>query len=206
MFNELKLQNNLAHLETRIRLVLEIADVRILAFGTLTRPRAQRNVNKNAHCFLHPPGIDMQGCTGNDPQSAPAVDDHGVYPMQELNASMNPISPSGPYARLAHPRPNPSHANYPFYTPGGGDKRWLGSGEVEEEGLQWVGGMMIVAQLLGPHTHDVSSDWPPLQDLDLAVGPGRSNYASFTWSDLAVVAPWMEERITNKISGAGLGH
>lgn len=55
---------------------------------------------------------------------------------------MNPISPSGPYARLAHPRPNPSHANYPFYTPGGGDKRWLGSGEVEEEGLQWVGGMM----------------------------------------------------------------
>ncbi|KAF7432886.1 hypothetical protein PC9H_004830 [Pleurotus ostreatus] len=206
MFNELKLQNNLAHLETRIRLVLEIADVRILAFGTLTRPRAQRNVNKNAHCFLHPPGIDMQGCTGNDPQSAPAVDDHGVYPMQELNASMNPVSPSGPYTRLAHPRPNPSHANYPFYTPGGGDKRWLGSGEVEEEGLQWVGGMMIVAQLLGPHTHDVSSDWPPLQDLDLAVGPGRSNYGSFTWSDLAVVAPWMEERITNKISGAGLGH
>ncbi|KAF4575138.1 hypothetical protein EYR36_006494 [Pleurotus pulmonarius] len=187
MFNEFKLQNNLAHLETRIRLVLEIADVRILAFGTLTRPH-------------------MQGCAGNDPQVAPAVDDHGVYPMQELNTSMNPISPSGPYARLVHPRPNPSHANYPFYTPGGGDKRWLGSGEVEEEGLQWVGGMMIVAQLLGPHTHDGSSDWPPLQDLDLAVGPGRSNYASFTWSDLAVVAPWMEERITNKISGAGLGH
>ncbi|KAJ8515337.1 hypothetical protein ONZ45_g7215 [Pleurotus djamor] len=171
MFNEMKLQNNLAHLETRIRLVVEIADARVLAFGTLTRPRAQRNINVNAHHFLHPPGIDNQRLhdlpTGE--RSAPAVDDHGVYPLQELNVSMNNITPTVPYTRLVHPRPSPSHANYPFYTPGGGDKRWLGEGVGEEEGLQWVGGLMIVAQILGPHTHDVSSDWPPLQDLDLAI-------------------------------------
>lgn len=48
------------------------------------------------------------------------------------------------YTRLTHPLPAPSHANYPFHTPGGGDKRWLGSDEVEEEGLQWVGGLMSV--------------------------------------------------------------
>jgi hypothetical protein len=42
-----------------------------------------------------------------------------------------------------YPLPSPSHANYPFHTAGGGDKRWLGSGEVEEEGLQWVGGLLL---------------------------------------------------------------
>ncbi|KAG6842043.1 hypothetical protein C0991_003569 [Blastosporella zonata] len=46
------------------------------------------------------------------------------------------------YTRLLHPLPALSHANYPFYTPGGCDKRWLGEGEVEEEGLRWVGGLM----------------------------------------------------------------
>lgn len=51
-------------------------------------------------------------------------------------------APPEAYTRLVHPLPALSHANYPFYTPGDGDKRWLGSGEVEEEGLRWVGGLM----------------------------------------------------------------
>ncbi len=50
-----------------------------------------------------------------------------------------------------------------------------------------------------------SVEGPPLQDLDLVVGPGRSRYASFTWVDLAAIAPWMEEKITKKIDGPGLG-
>ena len=36
--------------------------------------------------------------------------------------------------------------------------------------------------------------------------PGRQQYSSFTWEDLLAVAPWMDERITKKIDGAGLGH
>jgi hypothetical protein len=40
-------------------LVVEFADVRILAFGTLNKPRSLFYVNNNAHVFLHPPGIDM---------------------------------------------------------------------------------------------------------------------------------------------------
>lgn len=63
----------------------------------------------------------------------------------------------------------------------------------------------IIAQILGPHTHELSGDWLSLQDLDLVVGPGRQQYASFTWSDLWAMAPWMEERITKKIEGPGLG-
>lgn len=58
---------------------------------------------------------------------------------------------------------------------------------------------------MGPHTHELSGDWLPFQDLDLVVGPGRQQYASFTWADLWAIAPWMEERITKKIQGPGLG-
>ncbi|KAL0949254.1 hypothetical protein HGRIS_009332 [Hohenbuehelia grisea] len=205
IFNEMKLQNNLMHLETRVRLVLELADVRILAFGTLNRPRASRNINPNAHAFLHPPGIDNTRPANLGPP--PSVDDHGVYPMQNSShqACTNFGAPSAPYERLTHPLPAPSHTHYPFFTPGGGDKRWLGTGEFEESGLNWVGPLMIVAQVLGPHTHDLSGDWPPFQDLDLAVGPGRTQYASMVWRDLWAIAPWMDERITKRIEGPGLG-
>ena len=48
------------------------------------------------------------------------------------------------YTRLRYPSPNWKYASYPFYTPGGNDRRWNGSGEAEEDGLQWVGGMMYV--------------------------------------------------------------
>jgi hypothetical protein len=42
----------------RIQLVVEFADVRVLAFGTLANPRSPFLVNVNAHHFLHPKGID----------------------------------------------------------------------------------------------------------------------------------------------------
>lgn len=109
------------------------------------------------------------------------------------------------YTRLTHPLPAVSHFDYPWFTPGGSDKRWLGSGEEEEEGLCWVGGLMVVAQIVGPKTYERSGDWSPLQDLDLVLGPGRQQYVSFTWNDLNAIAPWMEERITKKINGPGLG-
>lgn len=61
----------------------------------------------------------------------------------------------------------------------------------------------ITAQLIGPHTKD-ATDGPSLQDMDLVVGPNRNQFASFTWPDLAAIAPWLEP--TKKIDGPGLGN
>ncbi|KAN0132568.1 hypothetical protein V8E53_009584 [Lactarius tabidus] len=186
IFNDMKLQSNLAHLETHIRLVVQLTDVRILALGVLNNPRGTFTVNKNARAFLHPPGVEMTSVQVNSRER-----------------SRSDYS----YERLTHPFPASSHAEYPFYTPGGGDKRWLmsESGNLEEEGQQWVGGLMLTAQITSPQT---SMPWgePFLQDLDLVVGFGRSQYASFTWADLDCIAPWMKDLLTKRIDGPGLGN
>lgn len=49
------------------------------------------------------------------------------------------------YTRLTLPEPSLSHADYPFHTSGGRDKRWVSSGALEEDGLQWVGGLLSVS-------------------------------------------------------------
>lgn len=51
-------------------------------------------------------------------------------------------APPPTYERLSYPLTSQSYANYPLYTPGGQDKRWLGEGALEEGGRQWVGGLM----------------------------------------------------------------
>ncbi|KAJ7639058.1 hypothetical protein FB45DRAFT_739716 [Roridomyces roridus] len=161
-------QHNMHHLEVRVRLVVQFADVRILALGTLNRPRSPLTVNANAKIFLHPPGIEF---------------DHNSY------------------SRQRYPLPAQMHAEYPFITPGGGDRRWITSEGSEEGGLQWVGGLMVVAQIRGP---DVSA-YPAL-DEELIVGPGRQHYASFTWEDLFTIAPWLKDSVTKQIDGPGLGN
>lgn len=50
----------------------------------------------------------------------------------------------------------------------------------------------LVAQVLGPSESD------GLQH--------SRQYASFDWSDLWTIAPWLEEIITTRIDGPGLGH
>ncbi|KIY69744.1 hypothetical protein CYLTODRAFT_393216 [Cylindrobasidium torrendii FP15055 ss-10] len=201
LFNELKLQQNLMHLETRARLVLCLADVRILAFGTLNHPRSTLMVNPNAHALLHPPGIEKTHFGRPASRLHLPIADHGVYPMTEGHSNTAMYHPFD-YDVLTHPAPAPgSHSAYPFYTPGGKDKRWLD----DEDGLCWVGSLMLVAQILTPKTYETTPELVPLQDLDLVVGPGRLQYTSFTWSDLDAIAPWLEERITTKIDGPGLG-
>jgi len=37
-------------------------------------------------------------------------------------------------------------------------------------------------------------------------GPGRSRWASLTFEDLAVLAPWLDSHIKMKIHGTELGH
>ncbi|KIP12755.1 hypothetical protein PHLGIDRAFT_20795 [Phlebiopsis gigantea 11061_1 CR5-6] len=162
VFDDHKMQSNLDHLETRIRLVVELADVRIIALGVLNKPRGSTTVNEKARTFLHPPGIDR-----ND-------------------------AGQGPHRGMIYPLPARSHANYPFYTPSGEDKRWLGTEDREEEGMQWVGGLMIAAQIIGPRTKEHSA------------ATNRSQYASLSWADLAAIAPWLE--LVKKIDGPGLGN
>lgn len=70
---------------------MELADVRIFAFGTLARPRSDLTVNPNAYLFLHPPGIEGDG-NGNIftklasmRQHRPVID-HGAYSMSTSTA------------------------------------------------------------------------------------------------------------------------
>jgi len=165
-------------------------------------------VNSNADVFLHPPGIEIDE-TGHHECTLPTprlnlIPDHGVYPLRMRPAShgFSAYRTSLPsYNRLSHPLPSLSHINYPFYTPGGGDGRWLVSEDVEETGLQWVGGMMIVAQVLEPNAHETLL----VQEPDLIAVSQRGRFAAFTWTDLFSIAPWLHERITLQIDGPGLG-
>ncbi|KAJ7368572.1 hypothetical protein DFH08DRAFT_982756 [Mycena albidolilacea] len=161
-----------------VRLVVQFADVRVLALGTLNRPLSSLTVNSNAKALLHPPGILPGDSSGS---AAPE------------------------YSRLNYPLPAQTHINYPFYTPGE-DNLW--QEDAEEAGLEWVGGLIIrvVTQILGQGLNEKPpQDGAPLLDRDLIVGPGRQQYASFTWDDLGILAPWLEEKITKKIDGPGLG-
>ncbi|THH30697.1 hypothetical protein EUX98_g3509 [Antrodiella citrinella] len=208
IFNEYKLQNNLAHLETHTRLLVEFADVRIVALGVLNKPRSNFTVNSNARTLLHPPGIqrdssDVDSAEWRSVHSTASSEDHPTAQVPEVQPTLigdlNQV-----YRRLTYPLPSSSYANYPFFTPGGGDKRWFGTGESEEGGRQWVGGLMITAQLIGDKIHEPFLEVPRLQDMDLIVGPGRTQFASFTWADLAAIAPWLE--LTKRIDGPGLGN
>ncbi|GBE79902.1 hypothetical protein BKA93DRAFT_816689 [Sparassis latifolia] len=187
--DQLKVQSNLMHLDTRVRVLVEFADVRILAIGVLNHTTTSLFVNPNARELLHPPGIEKEE----------EVDGASVSPSSsQSSGTLNQT-----YRRLAYPHPSPSHENYPFHTPGGEDVRWVDTEELEEKCLQWVGSMMLTAQLLGPHTKETQFGASPV-DFDLVVGSGRSQYASLTFDDLMAVAPWLN--VTKWIEGPGLGH
>ncbi|KAF7352578.1 hypothetical protein MVEN_01223100 [Mycena venus] len=170
IFDDIRLQQNMLHLDMRVRLIVQFADVRVLALGTLNRPLSSLTVNCNAKTLLCPPG---------------------VLPATTAVAEYSP---------LKYPLPAQSHVDYPLYTPGGADKRWI----PEEAGLEWVGGLMLVSQILGQGVNDASLEEGSL-DRDFLVGPGRKQYVSFTWDDLWAIAPWLEEKITKQIDGPGLG-
>ncbi|EJD53959.1 hypothetical protein AURDEDRAFT_80661 [Auricularia subglabra TFB-10046 SS5] len=58
IFDNVKCQSGLAHLETHIRVVCNLGDMRILALGMLSAP-GQETIyrNRNAAALLHPPGV-----------------------------------------------------------------------------------------------------------------------------------------------------
>lgn len=202
IFNEIKLQHNLAHLETRIRTVVEFIDVRILVFGTLTRPRSQTSVNTNAHLLLNPPGIECRDLLNgaSDPVVTgrnSVIEDHGVYPaVFDPESPISPITPRESYPihynRISRPCPSQHHHLYPFYTPGGGDTRWDDLEDIRDQNVRWVGSMMVVTQIISPNAHE-----DPIHS---------RHWASFTWADLWAIAPWLEDIISKRIDGPGLGH
>lgn len=61
----------------------------------------------------------------------------------------------------------------------------------------------IVAQLTNSRTMETTFDESPFIDNVLVEGPGRSQYASFTFEDLNAIAPWLEAK---QIIGPSLGH
>jgi len=181
IFDFMRLQQNMLHLEMRARLVVQFADVRVLVFGTLNRPPSPLTVNSNAKVLLCPPGI---------------------FPDSTNTGS---FTTTAEYSLLKYPLPAQSHINYPFHTPGGADKRWISPEDIEA-GLEWVGGLMVVTQILGQGVKEASpQNGQFLQNRDLIVGPGRQQYMSLTWDDLWAIAPWLEEKITKQIDGPGLG-
>ena len=160
----------------------QLADVRILALGVTQHAlRKPFQVNPNAAFLLHPPVA---------------------------------LLPREPY-----PVPSVSHKSYLNYTPGGQDSRWATLAALEDGSRVWVGSLMsvqivccfqrfrndeklcrLVAQLINPCLIN-----PDEENSDLVVGPGRSQYSSFTWPDLWAIAPWMADKVTKRIEGPGLG-
>lgn len=71
------------------QVIVELADVRILALGILAKPRSNLSVNPNARIFVNPPGIpgDTQRKDFFSKVSVrkplTLIDDHGVYPLSQ---------------------------------------------------------------------------------------------------------------------------
>lgn len=100
----LRLQSGMLHLETQVRVVLNLMDVRIVALGVLSTPGQETMYkNANAHALLHPPGASR-------------------------------TETKETYGRLMQPRPRASHGRYPNFTPGGLDRRWQGAGKWRRTG------------------------------------------------------------------------
>ncbi|EKM79873.1 hypothetical protein AGABI1DRAFT_106215 [Agaricus bisporus var. burnettii JB137-S8] len=207
IFDDMKFQNNMTHLDTQQRVILELTDVRIIAFGTLSRPKTTLTINPNAHMLVQPPGIGRGHIKSNTTcrrrffNADDHIQDYGAYPLMSVLSVPHYLSQeyemtSNTYTQIQHPVPSAAYANYPFFTPGGGDRRWISS-PANEDNLHWVGPLMLIAQIIVP-SEDAASDTLP--------NAGRQQFASFGWSDLWAVAPWMDERITKRIDGPGLGN
>ncbi|GJJ07166.1 hypothetical protein Clacol_001366 [Clathrus columnatus] len=203
LFNEIKMQNDLVHLDTLVRVLVQFADVRILAFGVQHKPRKSFQINPNAAALLRGP---------------PAFESELIHPEADLSPAVSPIVQTGnetaesesfndkrtatlQWQPLRHPRPVDGFANYPNFTPGGQDRRRIITPDgLEESGCVWVGSLMLVAQLINPIYVSDSEE-----GLELVMGPGHFQYASLSWADLWAIAPWMVDKITKLIEGPGLG-
>lgn len=56
----------------------------------------------------------------------------------DMSIILDPTDPG----RLRHPTPTLGHRNYPMYTSGGFDRRWVDGFELGCSDVKWVGNMM----------------------------------------------------------------
>jgi len=98
------------------------------------------------------------------------------------------------YSSLRHPTPNIVHANYPDFTSGGYDwRQWVDTEYGDDDGLAWVGPIMITAQLIDTST-PLPSSARDFEDYILRHGQ-EETWASISWEDLWAIAPWLHEHI-----------
>ncbi|CAE6457802.1 unnamed protein product [Rhizoctonia solani] len=142
----------------------------------------------------------------NSPTSPSSGPSWGTTPVtpntsMPLSSTPSPVAPAvskGPVnilPRLQYPEPSDNYAQYPNYTPGEHDNRWRIQDGLEEGGLNWVGPIVITAQLV---PHNIRRSLTPIT-ADEVYSEGR--HVSFRWDDLMAIAPWMRERLTRRDDG-----
>lgn len=133
-----------------IKVLVQFADVRILAFGVQHKPRKSFQINPNATALLRGPptheselfcgGPDLFPLTGASPMSVETAHE----PMEAGFLSLKRATHLQ-WQPLRYPRPVDGFANYPNFTPGGQDKRRVITPDgLEESGCVWVGSLMYV--------------------------------------------------------------
>ena len=76
------------------QLVVELTDVRIIAFGVLNKPRGSTTANTNARLLLHPPGIEKTASAGTS-GSATTADPEAKLPTRSLYGASRIIDALG---------------------------------------------------------------------------------------------------------------
>ncbi|KIM25876.1 hypothetical protein M408DRAFT_73505, partial [Serendipita vermifera MAFF 305830] len=180
VLNKYKAQNNLTRQPSTTRIILQLADVRIIAIGTLDAPTSFQ-VNRLAKEFIHPEGVYPRGITPL------------IHPQEEDETPLSATSERVSYSSTPRVIGTPitrRHRMFPNYTPGDHDLRWPTSydGTVEE---CWI----------GPMLYDAGTD-----EILKRIGAGRSRWASFTIKDLDAIAQWLDNHIDKRPEGMGLGN
>ena len=152
------------------------------------------------------------------PQEGRSTDDY--VPQSTADSIQGSLITTEPhwYPRMTAPRPVAPHSQYPNFTPGGQDLRWERSEDHPD--WTWIGPLLWVyspldfisrinsldrvTALLIPHGIEVDPESG--EGILARHGSGRSRWASLTFEDLAVLAPWLDSHIKMKINGTDLGH
>ncbi|KAG9017966.1 hypothetical protein FRB90_012852 [Tulasnella sp. 427] len=109
VFEELKAQSDLGHLPTQVRVLLELADIRILALGALHHPKSFY-ANNYAKMLLHPPGVEKPFSSSSEvdlpePEPGPLHQEaaDASSPMASQNQPQTPVTPTSPLSLELQP-------------------------------------------------------------------------------------------------------
>ncbi|CAE6460344.1 hypothetical protein ACGC1H_005990 [Rhizoctonia solani] len=160
--------------------------------------RAERTSSPERTIAISSPIVSSPASPSQGPRwTASPITPNTSMPLSSTPHLVAPVSsdPVNMLPRLRYPEPSDNYAQYPNYTPGDDDNRWRIHNGLEEDGLIWVGPMMITAQLI---PHNVRRSSTPITPEEV-YSEGR--HVSFRWDDLIAIAPWMEERLTRRDDG-----